>query len=255
MPSFAHTKNIGMDEVLKIRDIEIEVYKKDIKNFHLSVLPPNGKVRISVPVKTSRNAIIAYATSNILWIRKEREKLALQARETRREYIDRESHYLWGRRHLLAVVKSDMEDFIEVSQNKIFLHTSPNAGRDHKEQVLYEYYRKELKKEALPIVQKFTQLVGVVVKKVHIQRMKTQWGSCNPEASSIRLNSELAKKPPEFTEYVIAHEITHLLDHTHGDLFVSTMDRIMPMWKERRNELNRLPLGYEKWDVSKEARL
>ena len=232
---------------IAIGDIDIDVIQKDIKNIHLSVLPPDGRVRISAPYHIKPNEIRMFAISKLLWIRKNRDKLKAQVRETPREFIDRESHYLWGKRYLLNVLETQKSPYVDVQHKNLLLKVKPYFSREDKEQVLNAFYRNELRSLASSIIRRFEKTMHVKVKKVYVQRMKTRWGSCNVRQSSIRLNSELAKKPIELVEYVIAHEMTHLIIPNHGPQFVSIMDRVMPTWKHLRDELNALPLRHESW--------
>lgn len=232
---------------IQLGDIAVDVVKKDIKNVHLSIHPPTGKVRISAPLRMSIDTIRVFAISKLDWVKKQQQKLLQQARETPREYLDRESHYLWGKRYLLEVVERSIPPSIELEHDRIVLqvrHGTTNAGR----KVLLEGWYREMLKETIPgLIKKWEPLVGVKAAGFFVQRMKTKWGSCNTRTANIRLNSELAKKPRECLEYVLVHELVHLLERTHNQRFVTLMDQFMPKWRFHRDELNRFPVRHETW--------
>ena len=235
---------------IEVGNIHIDVIQKDIKNIHLSILPPDGRVRISAPYHIKSDEIRMFAISKLLWIRKNKDKFKTQMRETPREFIDRESHYLWGKRYLLSILETQKSPSVDVQHKTLLLNIKSHFSREDKEQVLNAFYRNELRSLVSSVIRKFEKIMHVKVKKVYIQRMKTRWGSCNFKQSSIRLNSELAKKPIELVEYVIAHEMAHLLIPNHGPQFISIMNKVMPTWKHLRDELNALPLGHENWKSS-----
>lgn len=233
---------------ISLGDIVLEVVKKDIKNVHLSVYPPSGKVRISAPLRMKTDTIRVYAISKLDWIKQQQKKLRAQARETPREYVDRESHYVWGRRYLLKVVHHDGTPSVEIKHNRLVLRVRPGASGEKRREVLENWYRDQLRMAIPRIIAKWEPRLGVTVSRFFIQRMKTQWGSCNPRAGSIRLNTELAKKPSECLEYIVVHEVAHLIEPTHNDRFVALMDRFLPKWEFLREELNRLPVRHEDWN-------
>lgn len=232
---------------IKLGEIAVDVVKKDIKNIHLSVYPPTGKVRISAPLRMNTNTIRVYAISKLGWIKQQQKKLRAQERETPREYLDRESHYVWGKRYLLKVVVQDAVPEVELKHSKLLLRVRPSSEEEKKQAVLEEWYRRQLKEAVPPLIAKWAPLVGVKVERFFVQRMKTKWGSCNPGSGSIRLNTELAKKPRECLEYIVVHEMVHLLEPTHNQRFVALMDLFMPKWRFHREELNRLPVRHESW--------
>lgn len=237
-----------MTTQIKVGDIAIDVVRKNIKNIHLSVYPPAGRVRISAPKRMALDTIRVFAISKLGWIKKQQQKLQEQERETPREYLDRESHYLWGKRYLFKVNEKDTPAYVSLKHNNMVLHISPDASNERKQDVLAEWYREKLKEVVPALIAKWEPLLGVRVEKTFYQRMKTKWGSCNYRSRNIRLNSELAKKPPECLEYVVVHEMVHLLEHSHNSRFIALMDRFMPSWRNQREELNRSPLGHEEWE-------
>ena len=233
---------------INIGGISVDVEFKNIKNIHLSVYPPAGRVRIAAPTRMNLDTIRLYAIAKLDWIKKQQKKLQGQERETPREYLDRESHYVWGRRYLLKVLEADQIPSVELKHNQMVLIVRPGAGREKKEDVVASWYREQLRLAMSPLIAKWEPLISVKSNRIFVQRMKTKWGSCNPYNRSIRLNSELAKKSPECVEYVIVHELVHLLEPTHNQRFVALMDKFMPQWRQFRDELNRMPLSHVEWE-------
>ena len=232
---------------LKLGDITVEVVLKDIKNIHLSVNPPTGRVRISAPLRMSVDTIRLFAISKLGWIKQQQKKLLLQGRETPREYLDRESHYVWGKRYLLTILEKDQAPFVELKHSKMLLQVRPGTDEKQRQAIVEGWYRAQLKAAVPSFIAKWEPLLGVTVKRFFVRRMKTKWGSCNPAAGHIRLNTELAKKPRECLEYIVVHEMTHLLEPTHNARFAALMDQFMPSWRFYRDRLNRLPVSHEKW--------
>ena len=231
----------------QLGEIAVEVVKKDIKNIHLSVHPPAGRVRISAPQRMNLENIRVFAISKLGWIKQQQRKLRDQQRESPREYLDRESHCVWGKRYLLEVIERDEVPGVDLKHNKMRLRVRPCTSEGKKQAIVDEWYREQLKKVAPSLIAKWEPLIGIKVKRFFVQKMKTKWGSCNPSAESIRLNTELAKKPPECLEYIIVHEMTHLLVRHHDDRFITLMDRYLPSWRLIRQTLNEEPLGHSNW--------
>lgn len=229
---------------LQLGDINIEVVYKEIKNIHLGVYPPDGKVRIAATARSNPETVRVFAISKLAWIKQQRQKFQNQPRETPREYLDRESHYLWGKRYLLKVAYSEDATGIFLRHNKILLRVKPGTDQDGKAAIMEEWQRQLLKEAVEPLLEKWQPILGVAVARLYVQRMKTRWGSCNPAAKSIRLNTELVKKPPEYLEYIIVHEMVHLLEPTHNQRFQEAMERFMPGWRHYRDALNQLPIGF-----------
>ena len=236
-----------MVKQLTLGDISVEVMFKDIKNVHLSVHPPTGRVRISAPSRMSLDNIRVFAISKLGWIKQQQKKLQEQDRETPREYLDRESHYVWGKRYLLEVIEIDLPRSIELKHNRLLLRVRPGTDETRRQALVEGWYREQLKTAVPPLIAKWAPLMGVKVNRFFVQRMKTKWGSCTPGAGNIRLNTDLAKKPPECLEYIVVHEMTHLLEPTHNDRFRALMDRFMPKWQFYIEQLNRLPVSHEDW--------
>ena len=236
-----------MMERIELGEIAVDVVKKDIKNIHLSVYPPTGKVRISAPLRMDLDTIRVFAITKLGWIKNQQQKLREQERETPREYLDRESHYLWGKRYLLKVVEKEDAPGVELKHNRMALFVRAATGQERRQAILEAWYREHLKEAVPAMIAKWEPLMGVKVERFFVQRMKTRWGSCNPGAKSIRLNTELAKKLPEFLEYIVVHEMAHLLVPTHNNRFTALMDQVMPKWRFYKDGLNALPVRHEDW--------
>ena len=232
---------------LQLGGVAVDVVKKDIKNVHLSVYPPTGKVRISAPLRMNLDTIRVFAISKLAWIKQQQKKVCEQEREQPREYLDRESHYLWGKRYLLSVIEKDAPPQVELKHSRIVLQIRPASSEEKKQAVLDEWYRAQLRQAVAPVIDKWESLMAVKVERFFIQRMKTKWGSCTPVSASIRLNTDLAKKPRECLEYIVVHEMTHLLEPTHNRRFIALMDHFIPEWRYRKQMLNRLPVRHETW--------
>lgn len=232
---------------LDVAGVVIDVVLKDIKNIHLGVHPPTGRVRISAPRRTSIDSIRAFAVSQLAWIRSHQRTLLAQDRESPREYIDLESHHVWGRRYLLRVVEGSSRPHVELTPRRLLLHVRPSTAAAARSRVLYEWYRAQLKAAVPSLLARWEPVLGASVERYFVQRMKTKWGSCNHRAGTIRLNTELAKKPPELLEYVLVHELVHLLEPTHNRRFVAIMDWAVPGWRQYRRALNSLPLAHDEW--------
>lgn len=236
-----------MTETIEIGELSIRLTKKDIKNVHLSVHPPDGHVTLTAPSATRSDVARAYAVSRLGWIREQQRKLRDQPRETPRQFIERESHYLWGRRYLMTVVHRDAKPTVSLDHKRLTLSVRPGSSKRKRAEVIHGWHKSLLHRAVPPLIKKWEARLGVEVAGYFLQRMKTKWGSCNPGSRNIRLNTELVKKPKDLLEYVILHEIAHLLAPTHSERFVAILDTNHPSWREARAELNELPLAVEKW--------
>ncbi len=232
---------------LQLGDMVIDVVQKDIKNVHLSVYPPTGKVRISAPLHMDLETIRIYAISRLGWIRKHQVRLQDQVRESPREYITRESHYYLGKRYLLKVLEKDDPPKVILRHNTIEIHVRPSTDTLKRQTILDEWYRQRLREIIADYLPQWESRINVVVKEIGIKKMKTKWGSCNREARRIWFNLELAKKSLPCIEYILVHEMVHLLERKHNDNFIRLMDTFMPRWRYYKEELNRSPLRHEKW--------
>jgi predicted metal-dependent hydrolase len=236
-----------MAETIHIGEIAIALTRKEVKHVHLSVHPPAGRVTLVAPTGTRMDVARAYVISKLGWIRNQQSKLKAQARETPRQFVERESHYLWGRRYLLSVVEEEAKPFVRLSHRKITLTVRPGSSRAKHEAVVHEWH-KSLLHDAVPgLIKKWEAKLGVRVSGYFLQRMKTKWGGCNNRAGNIRLNTELVKKPKDLLEYVVVHEMLHLTEPTHSELFLALLGQHYPTWREARAELNELPLAAEDW--------
>lgn len=236
-----------MSELIELGDIAINVTRKSIKNVHLTVHPPDGRVTLTAPKDTRLEVARAYAISKLGWIRQQQEQLRTQARETPREYVERESHYLWGRRYLLTVIEQETKPYVSIDHKRIILSVRPGSVQAKRAEVIHAWHRSLLHEFIPPLIKKWEPRLGVHVVAYFLQRMKTKWGSCNHKAGHIRLNTELVKKPKDLVEYVLVHEMVHLMEPTHSDRFISLLDEHYPSWREARVELNELPLGADTW--------
>ncbi|GAA4336240.1 SprT family zinc-dependent metalloprotease [Flaviaesturariibacter amylovorans] len=236
-----------MIDRIHIGEIEIEVTRKNIKNVHLTVHPPDGRVTLVAPLKTRLEVARAFALSKLYWIRQQQEKMAAQARESPRQLVKRETHYLWGRRYLLDVIPTEVVQQVILDHKRIRLHVKPGASKAKREELLYAWQKALLHAFIKDAIAKWEKIMDVQVRAYFVQKMKTKWGSCNHKSGTIRLNTELVKKPKDLVEYVIVHEMAHLIEPTHNAQFVALLDKYYPSWREARMELNELPLGYVEW--------
>ncbi|MGA2502488.1 MAG: SprT family zinc-dependent metalloprotease [Anaerolineales bacterium] len=236
-----------MSDQLDVGGILIDVVFKDIKNVHLSVYPPNGRVRIAAPSRMSLDTLRLYAIAKLDWIKRQQKKLLEQQRETPREYLDRESHHVWGQRYLLKVIEADLPPVVQLKHSTLLLQVRPGSNEQKRQEILEAWFREQLKPAVLPLIAKWEPQLDVHVSHFFVQLMKTRWGSCNPDTGSIRLNTELAKKPRECLEYIVVHEMVHLLEPTHNRRFVALIDQFMPNWQFVRDILNQLPVRHENW--------
>jgi predicted metal-dependent hydrolase len=235
--------------VLEVRGVRVDVVRKNIANLHLGVYPPDGHVRVSAPLAVSDEAVRLAVIAKLAWIRRQRVGFVRQPRQTPREAVAGESHYYLGRRYRLKVVATDKRPQVLLRTKTILeLHVPPNASESQRLQVLDRWYREQLREVASPLIAKWESILGVSPSYFGIKRMKTKWGSCNHESKRVWINSELAKKPLECLDYIIAHELVHLLIPRHGDRFVEQMDNVMPNWRSRREFLNDSPLAHEEWN-------
>lgn len=232
---------------IDLGEMRIDVVRKAIKNLHLSVLPPLGKVRVAAPRHMSLDTIRVFVISKLSWIRSQQRKIQSQEREAPREYLDRESHYVWGKRYLLKIVELEAPPRVELKHKHLVLQVRPGCDGAKRQAILDDWYRATLRQALVPLLEHWQPLVGVEAKRIFVQKMKTRWGSCNPKMGSIRFNTELAKKPQACLEYILVHELVHLIEPTHNVRFRSLMDMFMGRWEFHRGELNRLPVSHEDW--------
>lgn len=236
-----------MTATIDLGALEVEVVQKDIKNIHLSVYPPDGRVKIAAPERMDLETVRMFAISKLSWIKKTRDKMLSQDREAPREFTSRESHYYLGKRYLLEVEEKDNKPSVRIKHNKLFMQIRPDSEIAQRREVLQEWYRAQLKKILPEMISKWEKKIGVEVGEFGVRRMKTKWGTCNSEAKRIWINLELAKKPLVCLEYIVVHEMVHLLERSHNQRFVAFMDEFLPHWRELKEELNRLPVSHLDW--------
>lgn len=236
-----------MEETIQLGEISIAVTRKNIKNVHLSVHPPAGRVTLAAPTETRLEVARAYAISKLGWIREQQAILLAQARETPRQYVGRESHYLWGRRYLLLIAVADAKPSVQLDHRRIILTVRPGTPVEKREEIIHQWHLALLHEVVPPLIRKWADRLNVEIPDYFLQRMKTKWGACNHRARTIRLNTELVRKPKDLLEYVIIHEMIHLIVRIHSERFVVLMDHHCPTWREARHELNELPLAAEVW--------
>ena len=229
---------------IEISGIKIEVQKKNIKNIHLSVLPPDGKVRVSVPTHLSDESITMFIRTKICWIRKQQEKFEKQPRQSIREYVSGETLYLWGKQYFLQVDCSNKEYSLVLDGDKALFTVRKDSTIKQREKYINEWYREHLKAEVTRLLPKWEKATGLQCTSWQTKYMTTRWGTCNTETKKIWFNLQLAKKPVECLEYVILHELVHTKVKNHNKNFVAMMDEFMPYWRETKKLLNDLKLDY-----------
>jgi predicted metal-dependent hydrolase len=234
---------------LTVAGLGVDVVYKDIKNLHISVYPPIGRVRVAAPKRTAEDTIRIAIVQRLPWIKRQREQLRKAERQTKREMLSGETHYVWGQRYRLDVSRTSGHYSVETKGTILWVVTPADADTDARRATLDRWYGRELKAALPSLLEKWQPIVGVEVDKIVVRRMKTKWGTCIAHTRTIWLNPELAKKHPRCLEYIVVHELTHLLERGHGEGFVALMDRFLPDWRARREELNAAPLADEEWSA------
>ena len=229
-----------MQKDIQFNEISIKVVRKNIKNIHLSVYPPNGRVILVTPKKTRHEVARAYAVSKIKWIRSQQAKFKGQVREFPRKFINRESHQLWGKYYLLKVNYKNEKPSVTLSNKFIILTVRPGSN------VIHDWHKTLLHSFIPILIKKWEKKLNVKVSNYFLQKMKTKWGSCNKVSRRIRFNTELVKKPKDLVEYIVVHEMIHLIESKHDDRFIKILDKHYPFWRDARSELNQLPLPFIK---------
>ena len=233
---------------IRVSGVPVEIVRKGIKNLHLGVYPPHGRVRVAAPLRVSDDAVRLAVVGKLGWIKRQRARFEAQPRQSAREMVSGESHYFLGQRYRLRVVTYDGPAKV-MARNKsvIELHVRRESSAEQRERVLQRWYRQQLKELIPPLLQKWQRALGVQADEWAIKKMKTKWGACNVKARRIWLNLELAKKPAQCLEYIIVHELLHLLERQHNDNFFALMNEHLPQWRSRRSELNAAPLAHARW--------
>lgn len=233
---------------IKINDIEIEILKKDIKNVHLSVHPPGGRVRLAAPKHMNEEAIRLFAISKLSWIKKQREMFENQDRQSAREYLSGESHYFTGNRYMMNVIRTSGKQHVEIKNKYINIHIRGENSPKKSNRLLSSFYRNYLKSEIPKYIEKWERILDVKVLDWGVKLMKTKWGTCNIEAKRIWINLELAKKPPRCLEYIIVHEMMHFVERHHNDRFKKYLDDHLPNWRNAKDELNETVYESSNWE-------
>jgi len=256
MKSLKLSKSREMATSIIMSGIQIEKIRKDIKNIHLSVHPPDGRVRVSVPLSTSDETLRIFLITKSDWIKKQRKRFSKQERQTKREYVSGESHYFFGRKYHLGVKEDRTNPMIEFAKNnRIESFVKPKSTITQRRLIFERFYRNELEKIIPKLREKWPEKVGVRVDQIRIKKMKTKWGTCNQTEKRIWLNLELAKHPIHCIDYVFVHELVHFKERTHNDRFVALLSEAYPRWKQRKEELNNAILGYCEWGCKSEPKL
>lgn len=233
---------------MDIRGLQVEIVRKEIKNLHVGVYPPDGRVRVAAPARLNDDAVRLAVISRLGWVRRQQAKFEQQERQSEREVVSGETHYARGRRYRLNVVESFSAPSIGFKNNaRLEITVRPGTSKGKRGELLQRWYRKLLQAQIEKLVPRWEAVTGVRVAECRIRKMKTRWGSCNREARRLWLNLELAKKPAACIEFVLVHEMVHLLERRHTDRFRSLMDRFMPNWRHYRAQLNQAPLSHENW--------
>jgi predicted metal-dependent hydrolase len=232
---------------LTIRGINIDVVYKNIKNLHIGVYPPLGRVRVAAPDRLDEEQVRLAVIQRLPWIKQQRQRLQDAQRQSQREMVTGESHYVWGSRCRLKVVERPGRAHVELDGDRLLMYLPESTDTETRTELLQDWHRKQLRLAAPVLVAQWEPIVGREVPRWSIRRMKTKWGSCNRETGHIWFNLELAKKHPLSLEYIVVHEMTHLLEHNHGERFTKLMDGFMPDWRVRRDQLNAAPLANEDW--------
>jgi len=231
----------GMNTIINLENIKAEVVHKNIRNIHLRVLPPDGKVRISAPLRTKKETIYKFACSKLNWISKQRISIRRSTYESF-QYVNQETHYFRGRQYQLKVQEKNEPPEVQLINNKIVLQVPDGADMETRRSVLQDWYHCQLGMIIPPLITKWESILNVSVRRFSIRSMKTRWGSCTPRTRNIRFNLELVKRAPECLEYIVVHELVHLLEASHNSKFKTLMDRFYPDWETCRKELRSLPI-------------
>lgn len=232
---------------LTVRGLDIDVIYKDIKNLHIGVYPPMGRVRVAAPERLDDDQVRLAVIQRLPWIKRQRKELQNTPRQSEREMITGESHYVWGVRRRLKVVERPGRAHLEIDGDRLLLYVSSDATPEKRRAYLDQWHRQQLRETIPGLIERWEGRLGASVPKWTIRRMKTKWGSCNRETRHIWFNVELAKKHPDCLEYIVAHEMAHYFERNHGERFTKLMDKQMPDWRSRRDELNGAPLAEETW--------
>lgn len=232
---------------LTVAGINVDVIFKDIRNLHISVYPPMGRVRVAAPDRMDEDTIRRAIIQRLPWIKRQRDELQKAERQSTRQMLSGETHYVWGQRYLLDISRTSGNHAVEIDGDTLWLKTPPGSDAGERRATLDRWYRRQIKTAAPTLLEKWQPIIGVEVDKVVVRRMKTKWGTCIAPSRTIWLNPELAKKNPRSLEYIVVHELVHFHERSHNDKFVTLMDHYLPGWRALRDELNAAPLAEEEW--------
>jgi predicted metal-dependent hydrolase len=234
---------------LTVRGIDIEVVYRDIKNLHIGVYPPVGRVRVAAPKRLDEERVRLAVIQRLPWIKQQQKQLRDAVRQSEREMVTGESHFIWGTRLRLRVIERPGRAHVEVDHDRLLLYVPEGTDQEARTKILHRWHRNELRRAIEPLISQWEPVVGQTASQWGIKRMKTKWGSCNRESGRIWINLELAKKHPHSLEYVVVHELAHLVERNHGERFAKLMDSLLPDWRARRDTLNNAPLADEVWTL------
>lgn len=234
---------------LTVAGLVVDVVYKDIRNLHISVYPPVGRVRVAAPQRTDEETIRLAIVQRLPWIRRQRDQLQRAERQSQRDMVSGETHYAWGRRYQLDVSRTGGAFRVEPKGRTLWVITPEGTDAAGRRSALDRWYRRQLRAAVPPLLEKWQPVIGVQAARIVVRRMKTKWGTCVTHSQTIWLNPELGKKNPRCLEYIVVHELIHLLERGHGEGFVELMDRFLPDWRARRDELNEAPLADEDWNA------
>jgi predicted metal-dependent hydrolase len=232
---------------LTVRGIDVDVIYKDIKNLHIGVYPPLGRVRVAAPRRLDDEHVRLAVIQRLSWIKRRRQQLRSAERQSERQMVTGESHYVWGVRHRLKVIERPGRAHFEAAGERLLLYVPPDTDPAARRELLQRWHREQLRQRIPPLLEKWQPIIGRPVPRWSIRRMKTKWGSCNRETGHIWFNLELATKHPDCLEYIVVHEMAHLHERSHGARFTELMDRYLPDWRARRDRLNSAPLAAQRW--------
>lgn len=232
---------------LTVSDIEVDVVYKDIKHLHIGVYPPAGRVRVAAPARLDDDQVRRAVVQRMPWIRRQRANFQDAARQSEREMVDGESHYLWGARLRLRVVERPGCAGFRAGKSWLTMYVPPGTPADRRRDLLARWYRLQLRDALSPVIARWEERLDVSVPRWSLKRMKTKWGTCNPDTRHLWFNTELVKKHPDCVEYMVVHEMAHYFEPDHGEGFTALMDRLLPNWRARHEQLNAAPLAAEDW--------
>ena len=235
---------------ITVGGLHVDVVRKPIKNFHLGVYPPHGRVRVAAPLTLSDDAVRLAIVMRMGWIKRQRAKFDAQPRQSERAYVSGESHYFLGQRYRLNLFEGARAGHVEVRNGtSIDLHVRDGSNAASRERIFQGWYREQLRDRVGPLIEKWAVFMGISVPVWSIKRMKTKWGTCNTESKRLCFNLELIKKPHRCLEYIVVHELIHLFERSHSDRFISLIEKFLPQWRLVRDELNAEPLAHETWSA------